>query len=311
MSNHGWTTGWPWTVENLRDEQVSEPVLRPGWVVVELAAMALNPVDYRLAKSLPRGLWARKLLGSDFSGRVVKLGNGVNHVAVGDSIYGMLSALRGGVSASRIAVPAQCLQKAPAQLDLVDAAAIPLAGLTSLQSLRDHGDLQADQTIFINGASGGVGTFGVQIGKAMGASVVASCSEANRSLVSELGASHVVDYREEDFTKGERAFDGVYDARGNRSLKDCAKVVRKGGWVVTTEPTVPHLLQQGFNGLRSVKVHAVLVRSTPEDLSQLATWVDEGQIRPVIDRVYPRQELRAAYTHLRSRRARGKLVIRW
>lgn len=311
MKNSGWTTGRPWTVDGLREESVSEPTLRRGWVMVELVAMALNPVDYRLSKSLPLPLWGRKLLGSDFSGRVLRVGEGVTHVQEGDGVYGMLSALRGGISADRIMVPAHTLQKAPTQVELVDAAAIPLAALTSLQSLRDHGNLQPGQTVLINGASGGVGTFGIQIANIMGASVVATCSEANGPWVKELGAERVIDYRSEDFAQGDVAYDGVYDARGNRSFQECSRVVRKGGWVVTTEPSVSHLLQQGLNPFRSVSIHAVVVRTTPDDLAQLANWVDAGQLKPVIEKVYDRTGFKEAYTHLRSRRARGKLVIRW
>ena len=242
---------------------------------------------------------------------MLQAGAGVTHVQEGDAVYGMLSALRGGISADRIMVPAHTLQKAPSQIDLVDAAAIPLAALTSLQSLRDHAKFQADQTVLINGASGGVGTFGIQIANILGGTVVATCSDANRSWVEALGAKRVIDYREQDFTEEQEQYDGVYDVRGNRSLKECARVVKKGGWVVTTEPSLPHLLQQGLNPFRSVSFHAVIVRTTPEDLTQLGDWVDAGRLTPVIEKVYEKDGFQDAYTRLRSRRARGKLVIRW
>ena len=285
--------------------------MRRGKVLVRVHAIALNPVDYRLSKILPIPLYGKRLLASDFSGHVLEVGAGVSHVEVGDSVYGMVSALVGGVSADRIVVSAQSVAKAPSNIPLEEAAAVPLAAMTCLQSFRNLAKVSEGQSVFINGASGGVGTFGVQIACILGAEVTGVCSERNREMVESLGAVSVLDYARDDIFNPGKKFDVVYDARGNISKKECIALAVETGTVVTTEVTIGGILSSFLNPFRGVKEYAVAVRSSRKDLGILAEWIEKGMLKPVVERVYSRRDIREAYLHLRSRRARGKLVVRW
>jgi len=153
--------------------------------------------------------------------------------------------------------------------------------------------------------------FAVQIARHLGAKVMAVCSESNHPLVSNLGAQEVMDYTHKDFTQQDRHFDLVFDARGNRTAGECERILEPGGRFVTTEVTLTRTLSAVLNPLRGKSRHAVMVRSNRDDLTLLAQWVEDGVLRPVVERVYPRATMLEALKHLRSKRAKGKLVIDW
>ena len=309
-SDSAWTTGRPFSPDSLRHEPW-KPSRKPGSGDIQVAvhAFALNPVDYRLSRSLPLPLIGRRPVASDFAGVVESVGHAVQHLQPGDRVFGMLSALRGGVAADRIVLPSHCVQKAPESIPLVEAAAIPLAGLTALQALRDLAEVKAGQRVLIHGATGGVGCFAIQIAKILGCDVRVTCSPHNFDFAHELGASECINYHEEDFTSGLEKVDGVFDVRGNRRLSDAARIVRPGGWVVSTEPRISTLAGELLNPFREVTCKAVIVRSNPPDLEWLAKAVDNHSLRVVIAQVYPRDGVPEAYRALMQKRTRGKRVV--
>ncbi|MFE8070895.1 NAD(P)-dependent alcohol dehydrogenase [Marinobacteraceae bacterium S3BR75-40.1] len=297
-----WQTGWP----------DREPAA--GEVKVRVVAGALNPKDILLRKGKFQGWLTRKRLprgcGFDLAGEVVNIGSGVTRFKPGDRVFGMTNAFCGGVHAQYAVLPADELAPAPASLSLEEASALPLAGQTALQALRDCGHLVAGQRVLINGASGGVGHFAVQIAKALGAEVTALCSEANHAFVTALGADHCIDYRQQRPVELEQIFDIIFDVFGNYSAKAFARQLGKHGIYISTIPSATTFLAEARArmglGKRS---RLVIVHSNRADLEQLQRWVESGQLRPHLDARYPVRQAAEAHQHIESRHTRGKVVL--
>jgi len=246
--------------------------------------------------------------GSDVAGVVEELGAAVVDFRAGDAVYAMLPALAGGGYARYVAVSARDVAPMPSNLAFEEAAAVPLAALTALQALRDRADLQPGAHILINGASGGVGSFAVQIAKAMGARVTATCSERNVALVRELGADAVIDYTRTDILTGETRYDVVFDAANAHSPWRWHRVVNAGGIVVTVNPlydTPPLKWLARLGG----RVQSLLVQPSGTDLAAIGRWIAAGALRPLIDRSYPVADVVEAHRYSETGRVRGKLVL--
>ena len=286
-------------------EIVQRPVPKPGpnEVLVRVHASSINPRDtlIRAGRYPFQPLIRLPIIpGSDLAGTVVERGRGVTSLALGQPVFGMQPSRRGFGA---------------------DAAGIPLAALTALQALRDRAGLRPGQRLLILGASGGVGTYGVQIGCLLGGHVTAVCSGRNTELVRSLGAQRVFDYQQVDVLDvetldGGRPYDVIFDVVGQQSLARCRHLLAEGGVYVTTIPRgrqawewVRSTLGRPF-GLVDQGSTVVLVRADGGDMRQLAAWAKEGRLRTVIERIFPLDQVAAAHEMSQSRRSRGKLILR-
>src|ERR1051326_4799283 len=310
----------------LRLEEIDKPVPRDNELLVKVRAASVNPLDWHFVEGSPYiirligiGLFkpAVAQLGVDFAGTVEAVGNKVTQFKPGDEVFGA----RTGAFAEYLAVAANRVALKPANMTFEEAASVPVAAITALQGLRDGGKVQPGQKVLINGASGGVGTFAVQIAKSFGADVTGVCSTRNIDLVKSLGADHVIDYTKEDFTKGEQRYDVILDNVGNHSLSDCRRVLTPNGIYVLIGGGGAN--EQGFLGAigkalnaaiyqRFVKQKMGMMMAQPstKDLTLLADMVQSGKLKTVIDRTYKSlDEVPEAIRYLEEGHARGKVVI--
>ncbi len=304
--------------------QVARPAVREDGVLVRILAASLNKADWHLVTGTPyliriAGYGFSKpnqpIPGMSIAGRVEAVGPKVTAFKPGDEVFGEIN--RGGF-AEYVCVGERELARKPASLSFEDAAAIPLAATTALQGLRDAGRLQAGQSVLINGAAGGVGSFAVQIAKALGAEVTGVCSSANVELVRSLGADHVVDYSREDFTTGSARYDMIFDIVGNhrrsafrRVLTDHGRLVACSGgaenaWV---GPMLQVLVGLASNLVSSKPFVPLMAKPNLDDLLAVAKLVEAGQVKPLIDRRHPLRELPEALRQQGLGHVRGKTVI--
>lgn len=317
-------------VLELRDVDI--PDVGDDGVLVRVHAAAINPYDWHLMTGLPSfvrlklGLRRPKVtgLGADLAGRVEAVGPNVTRVRPGDDVYGRVDLLPGsdlmnlGAVAEYVRVSEDSIRPRPDRLTAEEAAAVPLAGITALWAMRDTGRVQPGQHVLINGASGGVGTFAVQIAKAMGAEVSGVCSTRNVELVRSLGADHVIDYTREDITRAGPRFDLMLDNVGNHSPTACRRMLRPAGTYLLSfdHPWRRWLGPMGFALRMSVqslptsqRVVLLQPQRRSEDLDALSSLIDQGAVTPVIDRRFALVETREAVDHLAGRHARGKVII--
>ncbi|MEH2201881.1 NAD(P)-dependent alcohol dehydrogenase [Nostoc sp.] len=298
--------------EVLQYEDVEQPKIEPTQLLVKVRASSVNPIDWKIRKgmfSLITGSKFPKILGFDVAGDVVGVGSGVTRFKPGDAIYGSTS-FPGGGYAEFAAVPENVVALKPTNLSYEEAAAVPLAALTALQSLRDRGNIQTGQTVLINGAAGGVGIFAVQIAKALGTVVTGVSSTKNLDLVKSLGADRVIDYTQQDFTQDTAQYDIIFDAVGKRSLSETKKVLKPNGVYITTVPSPQVFLESVLTALLpGQKAKFLFEKPNAKDLLFLKELIEGGKIRAVIDRTYPLQELAVAHDYSETGRAVGKIAI--
>lgn len=301
----------------LRLVETPTPTPGPGEVRVRVRAASVNAADWRIllgkpwfARLMVGGLRRPKMTcpGFDVSGEVDAVGPG-SHFRVGDAVFGTV---RGAFAEQAIAKDERLVRK-PANVSFEQAAAVPLAATTALQGLRDHGRLQAGQHVLIDGASGGVGAFAVQVAKALGAHVTAVCSTGNVATARTLGADRVIDYTREDFSRDARRYDLVFAANAHRAIGAYRRVLRPGGMYVMAGGGMMQIVQAMLLGpLLSMfgRPSALfMARMTPEDLETLAGWLGTGALAPVIDRRYPLEATADAMAYAAAGHAKGKIVI--
>ncbi len=294
--------------------ELPEPVASKGEVVVTVRASSVNAVDWKIRAGQLRFISGSKFpraLGTDFAGVIHSLGEGVRDWAVGDEVYGFTVTATGspGTHAERVAVPVTALRRKPASMTFEQAATLPVAALTALHGMRVCGVL-AGKSLLINGATGGVGHFVLQIAKARGAHVTAVCSARNAALATQLGATEVIDYRTQDFTTGSNRYDIIYDAHGYLKFGKARRVLNPKGQYVTPLglPTV-YLRSLVQNLFTSQRLLVANVRSEPQDYTELETLVTSGVVRPVIDRVLPLAQAGEAFAASERGGLAGKIVI--
>jgi NADPH:quinone reductase-like Zn-dependent oxidoreductase len=302
--------------EALRMAEVDEPSPDAGEVLVKVLAASVNAADWHVLRGKP--LFSRatlgllrpkhKILGGDVAGQVEAIGSGVARFKPGDEVYANLLDHGYGGFAEYVSVPVEVMASKPASLSFEEAAAVPMAAVTALQGLGRHGELQSTQKVLINGASGGVGSFAVQIAKAYGAEVTGVTSTRNLDLVRSLGADHVVDYTTTDVVGGGRRYDRILDTVGNRSVPDLRGALAEGGKAAVTGFTsVARLLGVSLRGGKDIA--QVQAHVTAKDLELLSELIEAGKVRPQIDRRYRFAEIPAAIAYLEQGRARAKVVI--
>jgi len=315
------------TSKVLRLEDVDRPVPTADEVLVRIAAASVNAADWhimrgepRIARLMDRGIFGRKaprepIRGRDFAGTIEAIGSGVTDWQVGDEVLGEDEA----TLAEYAVVPHACLARKPETLAFKEAAALPLAATTADLCLT-AGQVESGLRVLVIGASGGVGTFAVQLAVARGATVTGVCSTRNLDLVRSLGAAEVVDYTSDDFTRTEATYDVVVDLVGNRKLRDLRRVVTPGGTLVLSGGGNPGegrylgpvglMAKAGLFG-RLLGLRVQIPRALPDAvrLSELTEMVAQNELRVVIDRTYSLDQAAAAMRHLETEHARGKIVV--
>jgi len=305
-------------------KEVEKPTPKGDEVLVNVHAAAANPLDWHLMRGEPflarleNGLRKPKItrLGADIAGRVEAVGADVTQFQPGDVVFGENFARGLGGFAEYVAVPERALALKPANLSLEAAAAVPIAALTALQGLRNKGQIQPGQKVLVNGASGGVGTFAVQIAKALGTEVTGVCSTRNVDMVRSIGADDVVDYTKEDFTRNSQQYDLIFDAVGNRSVADLERALKSRGiCAVAGFTTLSRLFQLivlgawvSRTGTKQIGLMST-VHTNKEDLLFIKALLEAGKVVPVIDRCYPLCETAEAIRYLETGHARGKVII--
>lgn len=307
--------------EVLRLAEIAKPVPKDDQVLVKVRAAAVNPYDWHFMRGEPYlmrlGAGLRKpqnsRFGVDFAGTVETVGKNVTRLKPGDAVFGG----RTGAFAQYLAIAERSVTLKPENISFEQAGGIQIAGMTALQGLRTKGELQSGQSVLINGASGGVGTFAVQIAKALGAHVTGVCSTRNVEMVRGLGADRVIDYKNEDFTQGAERYDLILDMVGNRSLRECRRVLKpegryvmiggkKGRWIRPMDRALRAML---FSLFVEQEMGMMVSEFNRDDLDFLRDLMAAGKLTPVLDRTYPLAQAAEAIRYLEEGHARGKVVL--
>ena len=306
----------------LEFEDIEKPTAGDDEVLVKVHAASVNPLDWHYMRGSPYimrlgtglGTPNNTSMGVDFAGTIETIGKNVRRFKLGDGVFGG----RGGAFAEYVTVPEdRALAIKPANMTFEQAASVPIAAITALQALRDKGKIEPGQKVLINGASGGVGTFAVQIAKSFGAEVTGVCSTRNVEMVQSIGADHVVDYTKENYTESEQHYDLIVDMVGNHSLLANRRVLTpegtlvivggpKGNWLGPLMGPIKAMMLSPFVGQ---DFGMMLAKLTQEDLTILGELMQAGKVTPVIDRRYLLSEVPAAMRYSEEGHARGKIII--
>jgi len=307
----------------LKLEEVQKPVPQDDEVLVQVHATSVNAGDWHLLRAKPFlmrfmgfGLIKPKhtILGSDIAGRVEVVGRNVTQFQSGDEVFGNTAKSGFGGFAEYVAVPENALVLKPTNISFEEAAAVPQAALTALQGLRDKGHIQKGQKVLIHGASGGIGTFAVQLAKAFGADVTAVCSTRNVDIVRSIGADHVIDYTQEDFTKNGQRYDLILAVNGYHSISAYKRALNPEGVYVMTGGSNAQLFQAMLLGplisrTGRQKMGNSAHKPNQKDLMFMKELLEASKVKPVIDRRFPLRDLADAIRYLEEGHARGKVVI--
>lgn len=312
---------------------VPAPVPRPRDIFVEVRAAGLNPVDFKFRQGKLRAILRPKLplvLGNEFAGEVIAVGREVKRFRVGDRVFARVAKDRLGAFAEQACVDEDDTAYMPGNLDFTAAAAVPLAGLTALQALRDELRVKPGQKVFISGGAGGVGTFAIQIAKWLGAHVTTTASTRGEALVRSLGCDEVIDYTVQDLSSGQRRFDAGFDLIGGKTLEQMFEIMKPGTKIVSVaalpEPQTAirdlggrRALSAIFwlisYGIRSrarragVSYRYLFMHPSGSELALLAELIEQGKLNAIIDRTYPLAKIAEALAYVESGRAKGKVVV--
>lgn len=307
----------------LKLEEVQKPIPGDDEVLIKIHAASVNAYDWHLLRADPflvrlmGGGFLKpkhKILGTDIAGQVEAVGRNVKQFQPGDTIFGDTSACGNGGFAEYVSVPESALALKPANLTFEEAAAVPMAAVTALQGLRDKGQIQPGQKVLINGASGGVGTFAVQLAKVFGAEVTAVCSTRKLDMARSLGADQVIDYTQEDFTQNGQRYDLILAANGYHPILDYKRALSPQGIYVMAGGSGAQMFQAVLLGplismIGGQKIGSVTAKPNQQDLVFMRELLEAGKVVPVIDRCYPLSETAEAIRYLEEGHARGKVVI--
>ena len=304
--------GPPELVLQLKD--VEKPTPRDNEILVKIHAASVNFGDLSFVRGKPfivrlmgAGLLKprNKIIGSDIAGQVEAVGRNVEKFQPGDEVFGELAMHGWGGFAEYASVPEKVLSLKPTNLSFEEAAAVPQAAVVALHGLRDGGQVQPGEKVLVNGASGGIGTFAVQIAKSFGAEVTGVCSTRNLELVRSIGADYVIDYTQEDFTLNEGRYDRIIDIVAKRPMSDYLRALSPEGRYVAVAFNPRSMLSRGGDK----KAGPLVVNPSDEDLPLLKELIEAGKVKPVIDRRYPLSEVAEALRYYGERHSRGKVVI--
>ncbi len=294
----------------LRKVESEKPSLPDNHVLVKVMAGGVNPLDFKLRSGALKWVVPShfpRVPGAEVAG-VVEESNSPFFKA-GNKVFAMLSSQGGGYS-EYLSIKEQLVCPMPKNVSFEEAAVIPLAALTALQALRDKGRADRDKTVLINGASGGVGMYAVQVAKVYGATVTGVCSGKNVDFVKSLGADKVIDYQQQDFTRSDKQYDIVFDAVGKSTYFRCRPIITSKGVYVSTLPSFGLMLKQLINVFSSRKGYLIICKPGRDDLEVLRKITEEGNLKTHIDHIYNLEEAADAHRHIEKGRVRGKLVIK-
>lgn len=302
--------------EVLRLEEIAQPAIKDGHLLVKVMANSANPADWHIIRGKP--LFARftfglfkpkfKVAGADFAGTVVATGNQVTRFKAGDHVFG--ESLTGGAFAEYICVPENVCATMPEGTGFQEMAGVPIAGITALQALTTHGQVKKGEFVLINGASGGVGHFAVQIAKALGAHVTAVCSGKNVDFAKSLGADEVIAYDKEDIHQHGGKYDLVVDTNGNLSHPDYCRMGKRGVMVGFT--TLSHMLTLlSKRAFSKFPITIFTADGNTKDLSTLASLIQSGKLKVHIDKIYSYHHIPEAISYIEKMRTRGKVIMVW
>jgi NADPH:quinone reductase-like Zn-dependent oxidoreductase len=310
------------TPDVLELKEIKKPVPTENQVLVKIHAASLNfgnlvllngkPFLARFAFGLTRPKYS--IPGGDIAGTVEAVGKDVKLFQAGDEVFGDLSVCGWGGFAEYATVPENALALKPSNISFEEAAATPMAGVTALQGLRDKGKIRSGQKVLVYGASGGVGTFAVQIAKCFGAEVTGICSTRNQEIVRSLGADHIIDYTKEDVLQSEERYDLILGVNGSNSISAYRRVLRPNGNFVHVGGSESQLFQTLFLGpfismTGNKKISSLLQRANQKDLNYMKELLENGKVKPIIDKRYKLSEVAAAFKYFQEGHARGKVVI--
>jgi len=305
----------------LQLKEVEKPTPKDNEVLIKVHAASANAADWHLLRADPflvrlvSGLLKPKykILGADIAGRVEAVGRNVKQFQPGDEVFGDISGCGWGGFAEYVCARENAFALKPASMTFEEAAAVPFAAVTALQGLRDKGKIQSGQKVLVNGASGGVGTFAVQIAKSFGAEVTGVCSTSKLDMVRSIGANQVIDYTQEDFTKNGQRYDLILAANGYHSISDYKRALSPRGIYVTTGGSGVQMFQAMFLGpwisMTGKKMGNLLQKPNQKDLVFMKELLEAGKVVPVIDRRYPLSEVAEALRYLEEGHAKGKVVL--
>jgi NADPH:quinone reductase-like Zn-dependent oxidoreductase len=302
--------------EILQLEEVEKPLLKGGQILVKVVANSANPADWHIIRGKP--FFARftfglfkpkdKIPGTDFAGIVEATGNQITHLKVGDRVFG--ETLNGGAFAEYTCIAENECALMPETTDFLQMACVPVAGLTALQAVITHGQIKPGETVLINGSSGGVGHFAVQIAKAYGAKVTAVCSSRNIDFVKALGADHVIAYDKEELHKHAAKYDLVVDTNGNLSYKDYKRMGQRG--VMTGFTTMGQMISVLLeSAISRYPLAQFTTKANTKDLETLASLVHQKKIKVHIEKTYSYKEIPQAISYIEAMRTRGKVAMVW
>ncbi|MDT3496755.1 NADP-dependent oxidoreductase [Bacillus toyonensis] len=317
----------------MRMTEVPTPEINEYEVLAEIHAASINPIDFKIRDGKVKMLLKYEMpliLGNDFSGVIVKVGAKVTNFKVGDEIYARPRKNKIGTFAEYIAIHEDDIALKPKNLSFEEAASIPLVGLTSYQALHDIMQLQKGQKILIHAGSGGVGTFAIQLAKIMGATVTTTASEAGANLVTSLGADEIINYKTEKFEDILKNYDAVFDTIGGATLEKSFNIIKSGGNIVSVSGMPNARFGKEFGSgffktllfsLASKKLTALekkhnaqysflFMKPSGDQLRTIANYIEAGQIKPVIDRVFPFEDAQKAMEYSESGRAKGKIIVK-
>lgn len=299
----------PGEVLSLRE--VTKPVPGEGQVLVRVMKASINAADYR---SISMGIFPNgKIIGADVAGVVEATGSNCSRFKVGDAVFGDLSGAGFGGFAQYVAAPERLLALKPDSVSFMDAAAVPMAALTALQGLRDRGKIRPGLQVLIYGAGGGVGTYAVQLAKTFGAQVTAVCGAGNVETVHSLGADCVIDYTREDIAISGKKFDLILGVNGSQPLRVYCRLLKPGGIFVMVGGALSQIIKTMVFGpilsLGRRKMRSLAAKPDPDDLAFIIRLVEEGKLKPMIDRVYPLHQTADAVRYLRQGHACGKVLL--
>ncbi|MDA1677606.1 NADP-dependent oxidoreductase [Bacillus cereus group sp. TH152-1LC] len=317
----------------MRMAEVPTPEINEYEVLAEIHAASINPIDFKIRDGKVKMLLKYEMpliLGNDFSGVIVKVGSKVTHFKVGDEIYARPRKNKIGTFAEYIAIHEDDVALKPKNLSFEEAASIPLVGLTSYQALHDIMHLQKGQKILIHAGSGGVGTFAIQLAKIMGATVTTTASEAGSDLVKSLGADEIINYKTEKFEEMLKDYDAVFDTIGGTTLEKSFNIIKNGGNIVSVSGMPNARFGKEFGSgffktllfsLVSRKLTALekkhnaqysflFMKPSGDQLRTIANYIEAGEIKPVIDRVFPFEDAQKAMEYSEAGRAKGKIIVK-
>lgn len=305
----------------LEYKEVEKPTVKEDDILVKIHASSMNAVDWHIR--IPTPSFARlmggsaktlfmkprfPILGADFAGKIESVGKNIEQFKIGDEVFG---AVKAGCHAEYICVSEKDTVLKPVNMTFEQAAAVPTCGFMALQGLRDHGNIKSGQNVLINGASGGVGTFAVQIAKSFGAEVIGVCSTRNLGLVKNIGADEVIDYTKEDFTKNGESYDLIFDVVAKSSFSKCKDSLKSEGVYVSTVFGLRPILRKFWTSMTSSKkMIPYLGKFNKEAIIFVRDLIEAGKVTSVIDRVYPLSEAAEAHRYVEKGHARGKVILK-